>query len=84
MALSMKSYQALKEHIDIIHKADENYARHMWDEEKLDALNDFIEALADLATDVEFCILYDEMPEEEKNRLARLEIEDDMREVTAM
>jgi len=48
----MKSYQALKEHIDIIHKADENYARHMWDEEKLDALNDFIEALADLATDV--------------------------------
>ena len=80
----MNSYQALKEHIDIIHKADENYARHMWDEEKEEALSDVVEALLNLATDVEFSILHEEMPEEEKNHLARLEIEEDVTEEAAM
>ena len=84
MALSMKSYQVLKEHIDNIHKADEKYARHMWDEEREDALGEVVEALLNLATDVEFSILYDEMPEEEKNRLARLEMEEDVTEEVAM
>lgn len=57
MALSMSSYHVLREHIDRIRKADENHCRHMWDEYKQDALNEFIDALADLATDVEFSIL---------------------------
>ena len=48
----------------------------MWDEDSLDALNDVIDALADLATDVEFFILENEMPQEEKDRLERLEYED--------
>ena len=75
MALSMKSYQVMKEHIDRIRKADEKYARHMWDEEKLDALNDFIDALADMAIEIEFNILDSEMPPEEINRFAMLEFE---------
>mgnify|MGYP004446240257 FL=1 len=49
MALSMSSYHVLREHIDRIRKADENHCRHMWDEYKQDALNEFIDALADLA-----------------------------------
>ena len=80
MALSMSSYHVLREHIDRIRKADENYCRHMWDEYKLDALNEFIDALADLATDVEFSILENEMPQEEKDRLARLEYEEWLKE----
>lgn len=80
----MNNYRALRDDIRRIREADENYARHMWDEEKDDALNGFIEALADLATDVEFSILEEEMPEEEKNRLARLEIEEDVRQEVAM
>ena len=84
MALSMNSYQVLREHIDRIRKADENYCRHMWDEDSLDALNDFIDALADLATDVEFSILENEMPQEEKERLARLEYEEYMKEEAVM
>lgn len=80
----MNNYRALRDDIRRIREADENYARHMWDEEKGDALNGFIEALADLATDVEFSILEEEMPEEEKNRLARLEIEEDVRQEVAM
>ena len=84
MALSMKNYQVLREHINRIRKADENYCRHMWDEDSLDALNDFIDALADLATDVEFSILENEMPQEEKERLARLEYEEYMKEEAVM
>jgi len=84
MALSMKNYQVLREHINRIRKADENYCRHMWDEDSLDALNDFIDALADLATDVEFSILEDEMPQEEKERLERLEYEEYMKEEALM
>ena len=84
MALSMSSYQMLREHIDRIRKADENYCRHMWDEYKLDALNEFIDALADLATDVEFSILENEMPQEEKDRLARLEYEEWLKEEVEM
>ncbi len=84
MALSLKSYQVLKDHIDIIHKADENYARHMWDDEREEALSDVVEALLDLATEVEFCILEQEMPQEERDRLARLEYEEYMREEAAM
>ena len=80
----MNSYQVLREHIDRIRKADENYCRHMWDEDSLDALNDFIDALADLATDVEFSILENEMPQEEKERLARLEYEEYMKEEAVM
>lgn len=80
----MKNYQVLKEHINRIRKADENYCRHMWDEDSLDALNDFIDALADLATDVEFSILEDEMPQEEKERLERLEYEEYMKEEALM
>lgn len=53
----MSSYHVLREHFDRIRKADENHCRHMWDEYKQDALNEFIDALADLATDVEFSIL---------------------------
>lgn len=53
----MSSYHVLREHIDRIRKADENHCRHMWDEYKQDAPNEFIDALADLATDVEFSIL---------------------------
>lgn len=84
MALSMSSYQVLREHIDRIRKADENYCRHMWDEYRLDALNEFIDALADLATDVEFSILENEMPQEEKDRLARLEYEEWLKEEVEM
>ncbi len=84
MALSLKSCQVLKDHIDIIHKADENYARHMWDDEREEALSDVVEALLDLATEVEFCILEQEMPQEERDRLARLEYEEYMREEAAM
>ena len=84
MALSMSSYQVLREHIDRIRKADENYCRHMWNEYKLDALNEFIDALADLATDVEFSILENEMPQEEKDRLARLEYEEWLKEEVEM
>ena len=84
MALSMENYQVLREHINRIRKADENYCRHMWDEDSLDALNDFIDALADLATDVEFSILEDEMPQEEKERLERLEYEEYMKEEALM
>lgn len=84
MALSLKSYQVLKDRIDIIHKADENYARHMWDDEREEALSDVVEALLDLATEVEFCILEQEMPQEERDRLARLEYEEYMREEAAM
>ncbi len=80
----MKNYQVLREHINRIRKADENYCRHMWDEDSLDALNDFIDALADLATDVEFSILEDEMPQEEKERLERLEYEEYMKEEALM
>lgn len=80
----MKSHQVLREHIDRIRKADENYCRHMWDEDSLDALNDFIDALADLATDVEFFILENEMPQEEKDRLERLEYEEYMKEEAVM
>lgn len=74
----------LREHIDRIRKADENYCRHMLDEDSLDALNDFIDALADLATDVEFFILENEMPQEEKDRLERLEYEEYMKEEAVM
>ena len=80
----MSSYQVLREHIERIRKADENYCRHMWDEEHLDALNDFIDALADLATDVEFSILESEMPQEEKDRLAKLEYEEWKKEEVEM
>lgn len=80
----MENYQVLREHINRIRKADENYCRHMWDEDSLDALNDFIDALADLATDVEFSILEDEMPQEEKERLERLEYEEYMKEEALM
>ena len=80
----MSNYQVLREHIDRIRKADENYCRHMWDEYKLDALNEFIDALADLATDVEFSILENEMPHEEKDRLARLEYEEWLKEEVEM
>ncbi len=80
----MKNYQVLREHINRIRKADENYCRHMWDEDSLDALNDFIDALADLATDVEFSILEDEMPQEENERLERLEYEEYMKEESLM
>lgn len=74
----------LREHIDRIRKADENYCRRMWDEDSQDALNDFIDALADLATDVEFFILENEMPQEEKDRLERLEYEEYMKEEAVM
>mgnify|MGYP006988868370 CR=1 FL=1 len=80
----MKSYQVLREHIEKIRKADENYCRHMWDEGSLDALNDFIDALADLATEVEFFILEDEMPQKEKDRLERLEYEEWLKEEVDM
>jgi hypothetical protein len=84
MALSVKGYQALRECIDRIRKADEYYCLHMWDEYSEDGLNGFIDALVDLAMQVEFCTLEYEMPEEERNRLARLEMEEDMREVAAV
>ena len=84
MALSISSYQVLREHIDRIRKADENYCRHMWDEYKLDALNEFIDALADLATDVEFSILENEKPQEEKERLGRREYEEWLKEEAEM
>lgn len=84
MALSMSSYHVLREHIDRIRKADENHRRHMWDEYKQDALNEFIDALADLATDVEFSILKKEMPQEEKERLEKLEYEEWIKEEVEM
>ncbi len=84
MALPMSSYHVLREHIDRIRKADENHCRHMWDEYKQDALNEFIDALADLATDVEFSILKKEMPQEEKERLEKLEYEEWIKEEVEM
>ena len=84
MALSMSSYQVLCKHIDRIREADENYAKHMWDEDKLESLNDFIEALTDLATEVEFSILENEMPQEEKDRLAMIEYEECLKEEVEM
>lgn len=75
MPLTLKSYHVLQEHILRIRKADEHYARHMWDEDSIDALNGFIEALADLATEVEFSILETEKPLEEKNRLSDVDDE---------
>ena len=80
----MSSYHVLREHIDRIRKADENHCRHMWDEYKQDALNEFIDALADLATDVEFSILKKEMPQEEKERLEKLEYEEWIKEEVEM
>lgn len=56
----------------------------MWDEYKQDALNEFIDALADLATDVEFSILKKEMPQEEKERLEKLEYEEWIKEEVEM
>lgn len=47
----------------------------MWDNDKIEALNDFIDALVNLATDVEFSILESEMPQDEKGRLASLQYE---------
>lgn len=80
----MSSYHVLREHIDRIRKSDENHCRHMWDEYKQDALNEFIDALADLATDVEFSILKKEMPQEEKERLEKLEYEEWIKEEVEM
>lgn len=79
MALSTKSYAVLQEHIENIHKADAEYAKHMWDEDKEEFLNAFIEALADLATEVEYFILETEMPIEEKARQERLAYEESLK-----
>lgn len=84
MALSMKSYKVLCDHIDRIHKADANYAMHMWDDGKEEALNGFIDALADLATDVELSILEHEMPPEERCRQMRVQLNNNMAEEVDM
>lgn len=84
MALSVEGYQALRECVDRIRKADEYYCLHMWDEYGEDGLDGFIDALVNLAEQVEFCTLENEMPEEEKNRLTRLGMERDMKEEVDM
>ncbi len=56
----------------------------MEDEYGEDGLNGFIEALVNLAEQVEFCTLEHEMPAEKKNRLTRLEMERDMKEEVDM
>ena len=84
MALSIENYQALRECVDRIRRADEYYCLHMEDEYGRDGLNGFIDALVNLAEQVEFGILEHEMPEEGKNRLSRLEMERNMKEEVDM